>query len=148
MVNATNIYSPESGVLCATVNTVNQNQKVDGLWRDSQLCPYFNEVSGTNENWTNYHAFYIVFAGKWMNGSRGDYIVKFLHSSALDTDVRAAIEQDGYAIVSKDHLIAKSGDIGAPGAYHVHMEVKKLIDQNWVLVDPYGEGGNDILWEY
>jgi len=47
--------------------------------------------------------------------------------------------------VTRGQLIGYSGDVGSPGAYHLHFEVQKNVNGVYVPVDPYGwEGsGND-----
>ena len=71
----------------------------------------------------------------------------FLHSNDLESTVRGDIQQYGYAQVSRNDHIAEVGDVGSPGAYHVHFEVYKKNGENWDRVDPYGNGTNNILWE-
>jgi murein DD-endopeptidase MepM/ murein hydrolase activator NlpD len=73
------------------------------------------------------------------------YKTYYLHLSSQ-------VVSDGQS-VSRGQLIGHSGDIGSPGAYHLHFEVQK----NGIPVDPYGWKGsgtdpyaldNIDLWTY
>jgi hypothetical protein len=142
------INAPESGALCvATTTTEPDDPPV--LWRDTTRCPHAT-AGGTS--WSGYHTFYIIHEGLRMNGVAGKCMTVFLHNDSLSSTVQSAIEQNGYAEVSKDNFIAKAGGWGPSGAnhysLHMHFEVYKWNGSSWDRVDPYGDGLNNILWEH
>ncbi len=142
------INAPESGTLCiATTATEPDDPPV--LWRDTTRCPHAT-AGGTS--WSGYHTFYIIHDGLQMNGVAGKYMTVFLHNDSLSSTVQSAIEQNGYAEVSKGDFIAKAGGWGPSGAnhysLHMHFEVYKWNGSSWDRVDPYGDGANNILWAH
>lgn len=139
----TDINAPADGTLCVATSVTQQPYPVD-VWRDTAHCPY--STAGST-SWSGYHTFYIIHEGLYINGSVNDYMTVFLHSDDLGSSVRSDIEQYGYATVTKNQHIAESGDVGASGSYHMHLEVYKKNGGNWDRVDPYGDGINNILWE-
>lgn len=140
----TDINAPESGTLCAAV-TATEPDDSPVLWRDTTRCPYAT-AGGTS--WSGYHTFYIIHDGLRMNGETGKYMTVFLHNDSLSSTAQSAIEQNGYAEVSKGDHVGDVGDVGATGHYHMHLEVYKWNGSSWDRVDPYGDGTNNILWEH
>lgn len=140
----TDINAPESGTLCIAT-TVTEPDDPPVLWRDTTRCPHSTD-GGTS--WSGYHTFYIIHDGLRMNGVAGKYMTVFLHNDSLSSTVQSAIEQNGYAEISKDDHVADVGDVGATGHYHMHLEVYKWNGSGWDRVDPYGDGTNNILWEH
>lgn len=143
------IVSPANGTLCVATSATQQPYPID-VWRENTHCPYATEGGTTwaDSGLTAYHTFYIIHKGLYINGSTNDYMTVFLHSDDLESSIRADIEQNGYAQVTKGEHIAQVGDVGASGAYHMHLEVYKKNGTNWDRVDPYGDGTNNILWEH
>ncbi len=135
------IYSPIFGTLCAATSTTTPST----VWRDATKCPLPAPIT---ETWSGFHTFYILADDVYINGQMGDYAIVFLHSSALESAVAADITSNGYATVNRYQHIAYVGDEGASG-YHMHFEVYKYNTSttNWDLVDPYGDGTNNILWK-
>ncbi len=151
----TYIVAPEGGTLCvATANT--QSYGAGTVWRDPTRCPLAALAGSTtwDTNGHEYHAFYIVHSGLNINGSPADYITGFLHSNNLEGSIQSSIEQHGYATVTKGQFVAQVGGWGTSGAntygYHMHLEIykKSVSTSNWDLVDPYGDGTNNILWSH
>ncbi len=142
----TDIHAPADGTLCvATTHTAQRNPA--NVWRDESHCPLPSVVTTRWLDSDGYNTFYIFHEGLHVNGSTNDYMTVFLHSNDLESTVRGNIQQYGYTQVSRNQHIAEVGDVGAPGAYHVHLEVYKKNGENWDRVDPYGDGTNNILWE-
>jgi murein DD-endopeptidase MepM/ murein hydrolase activator NlpD len=147
------IQAATKGILCiATSNTVSGGGKV---WRKQNKCPYGNDtvvnrsLGGTNPatSWGRWHMFYILHPGD-------NYSTWYLHVSSLDPSVMNKILSNGYAEVEKGQSVAKVGHWGLgddrygnkpdKGPNHLHFEVRS---GNHTLVDPYGNGVQNILWE-
>lgn len=145
----TYINTPEAGTLCVATTYTATRSPVD-VWRNTSQCPLPSVIT---ERWLDtggFNAFYILHSGLHINGSANDYLTVFLHSDNLESSVRTAVETNGYATVGRNQHIAQVGDVGAPGAYHMHLEVykKNTSTGNWERVDPYGDGTNNILWPH
>lgn len=142
----TTILSPASGTLCVAT-TVTSKPTPSAVWRNTTNCGSIPSV--ITERWQTsggHNAFYILHGSMLMNGSTDEYMTVFLHSNNLESTVLAGIYDDGYKTVTRLQEIAAVGDIGAPGAYHVHLEVYKKVSGTWNRVDPYGNGTSNLLW--
>ncbi len=145
--SGTDIFAPANGTLCVALNNNENDTETGRLWRDPRNCPYLDAVNQTKSNWNGWHTFYIIHERLEINGVKGDYITVFLHSDGLESSIQTEIENNGYAEASKNQHIAEVGKKGS-GAYHTHLEVFKRNNNAWDRVDPYGDGINNILWEY
>lgn len=141
----TAIYAPAAGTLCAATTTTTQAPST--VWRNTTNCGSIPSV--VTERWQTsggHNAFYILHGSMFVNGSTDEYMTVFLHSNNLESNVLSGIYSDGYKTITRLQEIAAVGDIGAPGAYHIHIEFYKKVSGVWNRVDPYGNGSSNILW--
>ncbi len=143
----TAILAPAGGTLCVATSTISQ-QTPSEPWRNTTQCPLASAPGTSSVNWTGYHAFYILHGPMFINGLTDEYMTVFLHNNNLESTVLSGIYNDGYKVVTRLQEVAAVGDVGASGAYHVHLEVYKKVSGNWTRVDPYGDGTNNILWQH
>jgi murein DD-endopeptidase MepM/ murein hydrolase activator NlpD len=143
----TDIFAPAAGKLCVATTNTSQPSPAN-VWRSSTECGAIPNVIITRWKKSgkgNYNTFYI-FHTEYINGVTGDYTTVFLHSNNLESSVWSTVASQGYANVTRGQHVAAVGNVGT-GGYHVHMEVyKKNTSGEWVLIDPYGDGVNNILW--
>ncbi len=140
----TQIHAPADGTLCVATTHTSVRTPAN-VWRNTTECPLPGVVTERWQDSGGFNAFYI-FHTEYINGSTSNYLTVFLHSANLENAVRSAVESDGYATVTRNQYIADVGDVGASGAYHMHLEVYKWNGTDWMRVDPYGDGTNNVLW--
>ncbi len=145
-VQGTAILAPAGGTLCVATATPTSKPTPSAVWRNTSQCPLSVAPGTSTVNWSSHHVFYILHGSMLMNGSTDEYMTVFLHSNNLESTVLAGIYDDGYKVVTRLQEIAAVGDIGASGAYHIHLEVYKKVSGTWNRVDPYGDGTSNLLW--
>lgn len=143
----TAILAAAGGTLCVAPSTTSP-QTPSEPWRNTTQCPLASAPTTQSVNWTGYHALYILHGPMFINGLTDEYMTVFLHSNNLESTVLSGIYNDGYKVVTRLQEVAAVGNIGASGAYHMHLEVYKKVSGSWARVDPYGNGTSNILWQH
>lgn len=140
----TDINSPANGTLCVATTYTAQRTPPD-VWRNKTVCGGIPSV--VNQRWkdTGGHNVFYIFHREYINGSADDYMTVYLHNNNLSSAVLTSVQTNGYATVTRDQHVADVGKRGANG-YHMHIEVFKKVGTDWIRVDPYGDGANNILW--